>query len=186
MSPDEREAAVMDVCVSSGSTLFEMSSSATRAYEEYLAGKSDVWTLARGLAGGSQIVFADEPTSGLSSTDAETVVRAMAVASARTGVAFVTVIHQPRAEVMDLYHSLILLTSSPGRVVYNGAYEAAAAYFAAAGSPVPSRGNPADFFLDVITPGAHGERSNFFAQRYVELQRDGVENASKRLWPYRS
>ena len=34
-------------------------------------------TLARGLVGGAQIVFADEPTSGLSATDAELCVRAM-------------------------------------------------------------------------------------------------------------
>jgi len=175
MSPDEREAAVMDVLRLLGLDSIRDELIGDASVRGISGGQKRRVTLARGLAGGSQIVFADEPTSGLSSTDAETVVRAMAVASARTGVAFVTVIHQPRAEVMDLYHSLILLTSSPGRVVYNGAYEAAAAYFAAAGSPVPSRGNPADFFLDVITPGAHGERSNFFAQRYVELQRDGVE-----------
>lgn len=60
-------------------------------------------TLARGLAGGSQIVFADEPTSGLSSTDAETVTRAMCLAAKRLGVIFVTVIHQPRAEVADMF-----------------------------------------------------------------------------------
>ena len=127
-------------------------------------------TLARGLAGGSQIVFADEPTSGLSSTDAETVTRAMCLAAKRMGVIFVTVIHQPRAEVADMFDSLILLTSSPGRCVYNGAFADAASYFAAAGSPVPSRANPADFFLDVITPGAHGERSNHFAALYEEKQ----------------
>lgn len=126
--------------------------------------------MARGLAGGSQIVFADEPTSGLSSTDAETVTRAMCLAAKRMGVIFVTVIHQPRAEVADMFDSLILLTSSPGRCVYNGAFADAASYFASAGSPVPSRANPADFFLDVITPGAHGERSNHFAALYEEKQ----------------
>ena len=50
-------------------------------------------------AGGSQIVFADEPTSGLSATDAELCVRAMAAASRKQGVTFVVVIHQPRVEV---------------------------------------------------------------------------------------
>ena len=132
-------------------------------------------TLARGLVGGSQIVFADEPTSGLSSTDAETVVRAMRVASLRLGVVFVTVIHQPREEVAKLFDRLLLLTSCPGRMVYNGPFDQAAAYFAKAGHPVPQRCNPADYYLDIITPGAFGEQSNYFAQRYVDVQREDVE-----------
>ena len=53
-------------------------------------------TLARGFVAGSQIVFADEPTSGLSATDAELCVRAMTAASRKMGTAFVVVIHQPR------------------------------------------------------------------------------------------
>ena len=37
-------------------------------------------SLARGFVGGAQVVFADEPTSGLSATDAELCVRAIYVA----------------------------------------------------------------------------------------------------------
>lgn len=132
-------------------------------------------TLARGLIGGSQIVFADEPTSGLSSTDAETVVRAMCVAAKKLGVLFVTVIHQPRAEVANMFDTLLLLTSSPGRMVYNGPFDGAAKYFAKAGYPAPNTCNPADFLLDIITPGAFGEQSNYFAQRYVDVQHQDVE-----------
>ncbi len=46
-------------------------------------------SLARGLIGGSQIVFSDEPTSGLSATDAYVVTRAMGVAAKKLGVLFI-------------------------------------------------------------------------------------------------
>jgi len=132
-------------------------------------------TLARGLIGGSQIVFADEPTSGLSATDAETVVRAMCVASKKLGVLFITVIHQPRAEVAAMFDSLVLLTSNPGRMVYSGPFADAVSYVTKAGFPPPRTCNPADYLLDIITPGAWGEQSNFFAQRYIDAQMAEVE-----------
>ncbi len=90
-------------------------------------------TLARGFVGGAQIVFADEPTSGLSATDAELCVRAMRRASESKGVTFVVVIHQPRVEVAQMFDHLLLMTANPGRVVYNGPFRAAAAYFTKAG-----------------------------------------------------
>ena len=132
-------------------------------------------SLARGLIGGSQIVFSDEPTSGLSATDAYVVTRAMSVAAKTLGVLFITVIHQPRAEVTDMFDSLILLTSNPGRLVYNGPFRDAVKYVEAAGFGAPKACNPADFLLDLITPGAYGEQSNALAQRYIEVQKPVVD-----------
>lgn len=134
-------------------------------------------TLARGFVGGSQIVFCDEPTSGLSATDAEVCVRAMCAASRKQGVTFVVVIHQPRVEVVAMFSHLTLITSNPGRIVYNGAFADAAEYFAAAGSPVPANCNPADFLLDVITPGVVGNRSDELADRYRDGQACEVDTA---------
>ena len=85
-------------------------------------GKRRRVTLARGVVGGSQIVFADEPTSGLSATDAELCVRAIAAASRKQGVTFVVIIHQPRVEVAAMFDHLTLITSHPGGVVYNGLF----------------------------------------------------------------
>jgi len=133
-------------------------------------------TLARGFVGGSQIVFADEPTSGLSATDAETCVRAMAGASKRIGITFVVVIHQPRVEVAEMFDHLLLLTAHPGRVVYNGTFIGVAGYFADAGHPPPKIGNPADFYLDIITPGARGACAEKFVGVYESSgQRAEVE-----------
>lgn len=134
-------------------------------------------TMARGFVGGSQIVFADEPTSGLSATDAELCVSAIAAASRKRGVTFVVVIHQPRVEVAAMFDHLTLITSQPGRVVYNGPFADVKAYFTAGGSPPPAVGNPADFYLDVITPGVEGSRADEFVKRYRSVQSGEVDAA---------
>ena len=134
-------------------------------------------TLARGFVGGAQIVFADEPTSGLSATDAELCVRAMRSASEGKGVTFVVVIHQPRVEVGAMFDHLVLMTSNPGRAVYNGPFADAAQYFADAGHPPPKASNPTDFYLDIITPDVPGNKADFFAERYLEGQAKTVSCA---------
>jgi hypothetical protein len=53
-----------------------------------------------------------------------------------------------------------------------------AAYFTAGGSPPPAvGGNPADFYLDVITPGVNGSKADEFAERYLSVQKCQVDAA---------
>merc|ERR1711988_1957098 len=77
-------------------------------------------TLARGMVSGASILFCDEPTSGLSSTDAENCIKRMRYACVKFGITMFVVIHQPKPEVVELFDQLILLTSEPGRMVYQG------------------------------------------------------------------
>ena len=77
-------------------------------------------TLAKGLCSWPHCLFADEPTSGLSSTDAELVVRALRHVTHKYRTLVMIVIHQPRPEVAALFDRLLLLTSRPGRLVYDG------------------------------------------------------------------
>jgi len=125
-------------------------------------------SLARGLASGCNLLFADEPTSGLSSTDAETCVKRLKLLSIKFGMAIVIVIHQPKPEVAGLFDKLILLTSQPGRCVYNGPMKDAFKFYETVGHPVPSYANPADHFLDMITPGVEMARPNAFVAFYQE------------------
>jgi ABC-type multidrug transport system ATPase subunit/ABC-type multidrug transport system permease subunit len=138
-------------------------------------------SLARGFVGGAQVVFADEPTSGLSATDAELCVRAIYVASRKQGVTFVVVIHQPRVEVAAMFDHLTLITSDPGRVVYNGPFCDVAGYFEAKGSPVPANCNPADFLLDAITPGVRGNRADELAVAYADRENGQVLEVEARV-----
>lgn len=52
-----------------------------------------------------------------------------------------------------------------------------ASYFTAAGKSPPTVGNPADFYLDIITPGVRGSHSDELVERYIRLQKGSVEAA---------
>jgi ATP-binding cassette subfamily G (WHITE) protein 2 len=123
-------------------------------------------TLARGIAAQGSLVFCDEPTSGLSATDAELCIKALNVIAKRLRVLVMVVIHQPRVEVAKLFDTLLLLTSGPGRIVYQGAMEGAIAYMEAVGRPVPQYVNPTDYFLDLVTPGIATDASALFVEAY--------------------
>jgi len=88
----------------------------------------------------------------------------------------VVVIHQPRIEVAELFDHLILLTSNPGRVVYNGPMTGAVAHFEAVlGRALPSRVNPLDFCMDLVTPGARGSQEEDCVQYYELHCRPAVD-----------
>mmetsp|Transcript_56834 Transcript_56834/g.132470 ORF Transcript_56834/g.132470 Transcript_56834/m.132470 type:complete len:674 (-) Transcript_56834:571-2592(-) len=123
-------------------------------------------SLARGLSSGPHIVFCDEPTSGLSATDAEVCVRYMHSVVERFHITMVVVIHQPRIEVAKLFSHLLLLTASPGRVVYSGPMGDAVTHLARVGFPVPENINPLDYCLDLITP-ARGSCEEAFVNYYT-------------------
>lgn len=127
-------------------------------------------TLARGVAQHASLLFCDEPTSGLSATDAELCVRALQTLSKRLCVTIVVVIHQPRAEVADLFDKLVLLTSQPGRMVYFGPMDGAKAYWQERARPVPINVNPTDFFMDTVTPGTKHDCVDKLVQTFQAVQ----------------
>lgn len=132
-------------------------------------------TLARGVAQRASILFADEPTSGLSATDAELCIKALRIIGRRAGVLIVVVIHQPRPEVASLFDRLILLTAGPGRCVYNGPMVDAVDYWAKCGHPVPQYANPTDVYLDLVTPGGPLDQVATFVSAYQEKLKPGIE-----------
>ena len=132
----------------------------------------------RGLSGGEKrrvsiatalltspaIMFLDEPTTGLDSTNAAQVVDILA-ALGDQGVTVVLSIHQPRPDVFRLLDR-VLVMSKMGDVVYCGASERAEAHFAALARPsdgesganearsrkrfLPEGVNVADYVLDTV------------------------------------
>jgi len=132
-------------------------------------------TLARGVAAHASLLFCDEPTSGLSATDAELCVRALRTVAKRLGVTCMVVIHQPRHEVAALFDYLVLLTSGPGRMAYSGPMEQAQAYWKDRGHPVPLNVNPTDYFLDLLTPGTRLDRSDDFVTAFLEKQKPAID-----------
>jgi ABC-type multidrug transport system ATPase subunit len=102
------------------------------------------------------LVLLDEPTSGLDSAAAFQLCQRVSelAASGRTVVA---TIHQPSAEVLNLFDKVLLMAR--GKTVYYGPVSGMVEYFAAQGYPCPQYTNPADFCMNVINtdfPG-HGD-----------------------------
>ncbi|MCE5166105.1 ABC transporter G member 15 [Datura stramonium] len=99
-----------------------------------------------------QLLFLDEPTTGLDSASAYFVVQVLkniacggGGASART---IICSIHQPSSEVFALFDDLFLLSS--GETIYFGEAKLAVEFFGDSGFACPTRRNPADHFLRCI------------------------------------
>ncbi|XP_033514287.1 ABC transporter G family member 1-like [Nicotiana tomentosiformis] len=93
-----------------------------------------------------KLLFLDEPTSGLDSAASYYVMNG--ISRQRLGRTIITSIHQPSAEVFNLFHNLCLMSS--GRTVYFGPASAAIELFGTNGFPCPTLQNPSDHFLKTI------------------------------------
>lgn len=144
-------------------------------------------SVARTIACGARIMFCDEPTSGLSATDAEQLMRYMRLLSHKYSVLIITSIHQPRREVARLFDELILLTSNPGRAVYQGPLDRLTGFMAEViGHPIPVQVNPTDFCMDLITPGTKSARDQDFIKYYDEKQQEIINaRVEEELWKER-
>jgi len=131
-------------------------------------------SLARGVASRASILFCDEPTSGLSATDAELCVKGLRVVAKRLGVLVVVVIHQPRPEVAKLFDTLVLMTSKPGRMTYLGPMAGALQYVEDSGCRVPEHANLTDVLMDLVTPGTEIDASEVLAAVFSVKQRPPI------------
>lgn len=94
------------------------------------------------------LILLDEPTSGLDSFKALQIVRLLD-RQAKKGKTVITTIHQPSSEAFQTFDRLILMMD--GYIVYQGKAKDSTSYFATMGFNCPSRSNPADFFMKVLT-----------------------------------
>mmetsp|Transcript_44107 Transcript_44107/g.114504 ORF Transcript_44107/g.114504 Transcript_44107/m.114504 type:complete len:679 (-) Transcript_44107:145-2181(-) len=133
-------------------------------------------SLARGVAAHASLLFCDEPTSGLSATDAELCVKALRIMAKKFNVLTMVVIHQPRIEVANLFDRLVLLTANPGRMIYNGKMSETMAYWISVGYPVPQFCNPTDVYLDYITPGGQLDHVDEFVAAYSQRLEPGIRD----------
>ncbi|KAK9163928.1 hypothetical protein Syun_004830 [Stephania yunnanensis] len=95
-----------------------------------------------------KLLFLDEPTSGLDSAASYHVMSRIVGLAQQDGLTVVLSIHQPCAEVFELFHNLCLLSS--GRTVYFGPAHHASEFFAQNGFPCPAMRNPSDHYLRTI------------------------------------
>ncbi|OQR90287.1 ABC transporter [Achlya hypogyna] len=98
------------------------------------------------------VLILDEPTSGLDSTSSLLLVKLLAQLAAQQGLTVVSTIHQPRAEIFELFDDVVLMEKG-GNAIYCGPQADVVEYLRAVPS-LPLRpdsyDNPADFIIDAL------------------------------------
>lgn len=117
------------------------------------AGELKLLTMALEVVTDPKVLFLDEPTSGISSSSALTVARALRKI-ADHGTAVVCTLHQPSKEVFNMFDRVLLLKRG-GKTVYFGDIGENASvlrgYFEARGAHrMREEENPAAWMLDVV------------------------------------
>jgi ABC-type multidrug transport system ATPase subunit len=95
------------------------------------------------------VLFLDEPTSGLDAFQSQAVMESLKTLVDH-GRLVITVIHQPRSSIYEMFDKILIL--SEGKLMYHGDSMRAVDYFANVGYPCPESFNPADFYLDLLSP----------------------------------
>lgn len=98
---------------------------------------------------GPALLAADEPSSGLDASTAFKLMTAFKRLASDCGVNVIAALHQPRAQIFDLFDTVTLMAS--GRVVFQGPREAAVQHFVAQGFTRDLRVNDPDYLLDVLS-----------------------------------
>jgi ABC-type multidrug transport system ATPase subunit len=102
------------------------------------------------LVANPNILFLDEPTTGIDSSSALNVAKIVSNL-AKTGMTCVAVIHQPRTEIFSLIDDMIILQSG-GRVAYQGSTKYVIQYFEEHGFHLTNpKANKTDFLIDIIS-----------------------------------
>jgi ABC-type multidrug transport system ATPase subunit len=112
------------------------------------------------------ILFLDEPTSGLDAFQSQSVMECMKN-MADSGRLVISVIHQPRSSIYNMFDQLLLL--SMGRVMYMGPVKQAVPYFESIGFSCPRSFNPSDYFLDILSPDNRSPEADEKSMKQIEV-----------------
>ncbi|KAL9655604.1 hypothetical protein ABK040_002268 [Willaertia magna] len=113
------------------------------------------------------VLFLDEPTSGLDSASSKEVCEALQ-AIAKCGINVITVIHQPRFEIFNMFDTLLLLGKG-GKTVYLGKVSEVGKYFEELGFKCPPGTNLADFVIDVTAGLVQNDSNDFDPSTLPEI-----------------
>ena len=105
-------------------------------------------SIALALAKKPQLLFLDEPTSGVDSASAALMMAFLKRVAAEANIAVLCTIHQPPASVYAGFDNTLIL--SEAQVAYFGPAADLGSYLQKLGHPNPENQNPAEFALDLV------------------------------------
>jgi ABC-type multidrug transport system ATPase subunit len=132
-----------------------------------------------------QVLFMDEPTSGLAFIDADGLIKQMRILAAERDIPVVMTIHAPGRETFECFHD-VLVMGMGGAAAYYGPCSKAAEYFQQTTPITYQEENPAEYILKCVSNEPHAAREAGFRFRqcrsgagfdYLIRPFDGVEAA---------
>lgn len=95
------------------------------------------------------LIFLDEPTTGLDSFTATSVMDTLGKLAREDGRTVISTIHQPNSDIFEQFDRLVLLAK--GKIVYFNEAKYSVDYFGSIGFQCPDLSNPADFFMSMMS-----------------------------------
>lgn len=95
------------------------------------------------------LIFLDEPTTGLDSFTATSVMETLGDLARKDNRTVVSTIHQPNSDIFEMFDRLMLLAR--GKIIYFNKSSLSVNYFSSIGYKCPELSNPCDFFMSMMS-----------------------------------
>lgn len=95
------------------------------------------------------LVFLDEPTTGLDSFTATSVMESLGDLARKENRTVISTIHQPNTDIFYMFDRLVLLAR--GKIIYFAMADQAVDYFSNLGYTCPDTSNPCDYFMSMMS-----------------------------------
>jgi len=95
------------------------------------------------------LIFLDEPTTGLDSFTATSVMETLGDLARKDNRTVISTIHQPNSDIFDMFDRLMLLAK--GKIIYFNLASLSVDFFSGIGYPCPELSNPCDYFMSMMS-----------------------------------